>query len=92
MPTKPGEYCLRCGTKCITRIEGDQLIYECPKQHGIQLIEKAPEQAAVDDGPSQETHSVDDVPPQDETQQEQDETQDDSRVDDVRQAARGKKK
>lgn len=46
MPTKPGEYCTRCGKKSTQLTEGQTIVYYCPVGHGEQArykIEPEPE-------------------------------------------------
>jgi len=40
MPTLLGEYCIRCGAKCVTTPseDGKDTVYTCPRGDGVQAI------------------------------------------------------
>lgn len=46
MPSKPGDFCARCGFKTERVRQGDFIVANCPKGHGEQGREPAPEEEA----------------------------------------------
>jgi hypothetical protein len=62
MPSKQGEFCARCGAKCVTRVEKvngqDKLIFDCPNKHGIQRMEPAPPEFLPEEIPEQTDEAI----------------------------------